>query len=342
MEYAQLVEDIRAGRTAPVYLLHGPQTFMVDAILQALRDAVGADKHGTFACETYHADEDGGTKIAAAAREVPLLVPRRLIIVRDAQALCSREDDLAVILAYLDKPSPTTILALVAPALDGRHRLARKVAEVGVVLAAQKVQARELGPFVRHHGRALGVDLSPEAVAAVVEACGDDLSAVHDALAKLSLYVDSGGVAAPEDVQAIVAPSRQHPVFELVDALGARDTARAFRLVHRILAEQGEAPLKMLGLLARHVRQLVDLKTGRLESPRLAALPSFVRGKLEAQAERFTMRDLVRAVDAIHRADVALKSSRREGERVVELLVLEITAPDAHRTAAARRPGAAR
>jgi DNA polymerase-3 subunit delta len=323
MEYAEVVERIRAGKIAPAYLLFGPQSFMIEAILAGLRAAVEADKHGTFAWETFHGDEDNGPKIAAAAREIPMLVPRRLLVVREAQHLASRDEDIDALVAYLDKPSETTILAMTAPSFDARTRLARKVAEVGVLLKADKVMPRELFPFVRHHGRALGVALSEDAATALLDACGDDLAALHDGLSKLALYVEQGRDATAQDVQAVVAPSRQHTVFELLDAIGARDTPKAFELVAR-MTEADEAPLKVLSMLARQVRQLIDIKTGRKDSPRLAGLHPFVRGKIEDQAERFTIRDLVRAVEAIHRTDLALKGSKREGERVLEALVVEI------------------
>jgi DNA polymerase III delta subunit len=206
-------------------------------------------------------------------------------------------------------------------------------------LRAEKVAFRELAPFVRHHGRALGVELPPDAVAALLDACGDDLSALHDGISKLALYVEPGRPATVEDVQAVVAPSRQHSVFELIDAIGARDTARAFELVQR-LADQGEAPLKVLGLFGRQIRQLIDLKAGRHDSPRLAGLRDFAREKVQAQADRFSMRDLVRALEALHRTDLALKSKAfgrdTEGPRALEALVLEIAGTPAGRAAPAR------
>ena len=323
MEYADVVKRIQAGQIAPVYLLFGTQTFMIEAVLDGLRAAVEVDKHGSFAFETFHGDEDNGTKIAATAREIPMLVPRRLLVVRDAQHLAAREEEIDALVTYLDRPSPTTVLAFTAPAFDARTRLARKVAEVGVLLKADKVNARDLGSFVHHHARALGASLAEDAAAALLDACGDDLAALHDGISKLALYVERGHPVTVEDVQAVVAPSRQHAVFELIDAVGARDTPKAFELVAR-MTEQGEAPLKVLSLFARQLRQLIDIRTGRRDSPRLLGLPPFIRGKLEDQAERFAMRDLVRGVAAIHHADLALKGSKREGERVLEGLVIEI------------------
>ena len=327
VEYAEVIDRIKQGRVAPVYLLCGPQSFMIEAVVGALREAVEADKHGTFACETFHGDEDHGSRIAAAAREIPMLVARRLIVVREAQALAACAESVEAIVRYLKQPSPTTILVLCAPTFDARTRLARTVAETGVVLRAERVAFQELPPFVRHHGRALGVEVAPDAVSALIEACGDDLAAIHDGLSKLALYVEPGRAATAEDVRAVVAPSRQHSVFELVDAVGARDPVRAFELVQR-LVDQGEEPLKVLGLFARQIRQLIDLKAGRRDSPRVAALREFARDKAQAQADRFSMRDLVRALEALHRADLALKSKAfgrdSEGPRALEALVLEM------------------
>ena len=323
MEYADVVERIRAGKVAPVYLLFGPQTFMIEAVLEGLRAAVEVDKHGSFACETFHGDEDNGTKIAAAAREVPMLAPRRLLVVREAQHLASRDEDVSALVAYLDRPSPTTVLALTAPTFDARTRLARKVVEVGVLLKAEKAYARDLRSFVHGHARAFGTSLAEDAAAALLDACGDDLAALHDGISKLALYVEPGRPVTVDDVQAVVAPSRRHTVFELVDAIGVRNVAAAFELVER-LVDHGEAPLKVLSMIARHVRQLIDMRMIGPDSPRLIGLHPFVREKLEGQAKRFAPRDLVRAVTAVRRADLALKGSKRDGKRVLEGLVLEI------------------
>lgn len=340
VDYMDIVDQIRQGRVAPVYLLYGPQSFMTEAVVQALREAVSADRYGTFACETFYGDEEHGTRIAVAAREIPMLVPRRLVIVRHTEALADQAGSIEALTAYVERPSASTILALCASTFNAQSRLARKVAEVGVVLRAEKVDSRELPRFLRHHGRSLGVDLSADAVSALLDACSDDLAALHDGISKLALYVEPGRAATAEDVWAVVAPSRQRSVFELIDAIGARKTARAFELIQR-LDDQGEIPLRVLALVARQIRLLIDVKSGRHDSPRLANLPEFVRHKIQAQADRFSMRDLVRALGAVHRADLALKSKafgrEKEGPRVLEALVLEIAgSPTAYPTRTGR------
>jgi DNA polymerase-3 subunit delta len=323
MRYEEVVEAIEAGKPAAAYLLHGPQTFLVESVVQALRRAVEADRHGMFASETFYADEDSGSRIAAAAREIPMLVPRRLCLVRNAEHLLKREDDWGPVAAYLDSPSPTTVLALTAEAFDGRTRLAKRFGEAGVVLKADKVDARELRGFVARQAGAAGARLSAGALDALLQACGDDLAAIHDGVSKLALYVDPDREVTVRDVEEVVPPSRQFSIFELVDAVGSRDTARAFDLITR-LADQGEPPLRILAMVARQIRQLVDVKTGRDDSPRLSGLHPFVRSKLSGQAARFSQKDLVRAVTALRSADRTIKSSKREGERILEALVLEI------------------
>lgn len=322
MLYAAMVAAIRKGDIRPAYLLCGAQPFMIDAVIGALRAAVDADRHGGFACETFHGSETTGEKVRSAAREVPMLVPRRLVVVRELDALVKRSADLDALLAYLDRPSPTTILAMTAEAFDLRTRLARRVEEIGAVLRVEKVTSANLSRFVVQHAGALGGSISAGGAAALAELVGDDLAVVHDSLCKLVLYVGEGRTIEAADVAAVIAPSRQHGVFELVDAFARRDAGAALALCTSLL-EQGEAPLRLLALLARQIRLIAYAKTDA-DHPRLASLHPFVRRKTTEQADRFTLRGLVRAVAAVHEADVALKSSRRKPERIFEWLVIEV------------------
>ncbi len=340
MQHAALASAIRKGEVKPAYLLCDARPFVIDAVLDALREVVGAGGAGGLACETLYGTETTGEKVRAAAREVPMLAPRRLMIVREAAALAKRNEDVESLLAYLDRPSPTTVLALVAAEFDLRTKLAKRIEQVGAVLRPEKVNAGGALRFAREHGRALGIDVSTDAAAALVDLAGDDLGAIHDALSKLALSARPGLPVDAQDVNDLVAPSRRHSVFELVDAFAGRDVGAALALVAG-LVEHGEAPLKVLGLLARQIRLLIYAKSDP-EHPRVAALQPFVRRKVQQQASRFTMRALVGAVEAVQRADIALKSSAREDTLVLEQLVLEVARPGPHAGAGGRRRGAER
>src|SRR5205085_802272 len=118
------------------------------------------------------------------------------------------------------------------------------------------------------------------------------------------------------DVEEVVATTRQHTVFELIDAVGAGDREAALSLLGGILSMR-EPALRLLALLARHVRQLWqvrDLMTGSRhggqgEVAQALGVPPFVAMKLMDQARRLSAARIGAMHEAIFRTDRTLKLS---------------------------------
>ncbi|ADU52274.1 DNA polymerase III, delta subunit [Thermaerobacter marianensis DSM 12885] len=84
-----ILEAIRKGRIEPVYLLHGPETYWHDAIVQALRDAL-LPPGDVMNFTQLDGRVAGAAEVVEQARIVPFLAERRLLVVRDAAWLAPR------------------------------------------------------------------------------------------------------------------------------------------------------------------------------------------------------------------------------------------------------------
>ena len=116
-----------------------------------------------------------------------------------------------------------------------------------------------------------------------------------------------------DDVDELVADTRERSVFELTDAIGAADRPRALAAVAS-LCDQRESAVGVVVMLARHVRQLVAASTscGATTIPRgewgsRIGVPPFVVDKLADQARCYSPRALARATQRLANADRALK-----------------------------------
>jgi DNA polymerase-3 subunit delta len=134
-----------------------------------------------------------------------------------------------------------------------------------------------------------------------------------------------------EDVETVVVSTRQRSVFELADAVGQRKRGAALQALGSLIAAR-ESGVRIVAMLARHVRQLWtarELSAERLSKFDLASalgVPPFFVDGIQAQARRLDPPALERMHGALYRADVALKSARLPDERILEALVLELTA----------------
>ena len=329
MEASTLLDKLRdeGVPTEPVYVLHGPERFLVDQVVARLRERVVSGLAGDFNFQRMMGSEVSGAEIAAAARELPMMSGMRMVLVEEGQKLGAK--DLEALDKYLANPEPLTCLVLVADSFDLRRGPISKANRRGQVHKAEQIKERNIGAFLNAMAGTRNVTFGRGASEAIAAAIGPDLTALNDAVERLALYAGGDGEITEESVGEVVTAVRQRSVFELVDAIGDRKPERALSLARSLLSAR-EEPLRINSMLARHVRQLLamrahlHLKTPQNELASAVGAPPFVVRKLAAQARRFRGAELERALARLSLADVELKSSRRPGGMIIEEVVLDL------------------
>nr|NIV36455.1 DNA polymerase III subunit delta [Anaerolineae bacterium] len=158
---------------------------------------------------------------------------------------------------------------------------------------------------------------------------GDDLRLLDQELDKLLLYAN-GQPVTETDVRALVSLAREASVFDLVDYVGRREADKALRLLHRLL-DEGEPPLRLLSMLTRQVRILIqvsELNSSRMTQEQIAKrlkLHPYVVKKGLAQAPNFAMSQLEKAYALLVDTDWQIKTGEMEGELALDLLVVSLT-----------------
>jgi DNA polymerase III subunit delta len=248
-----------------------------------------------------------GTRIVSLAQTLPMMAQRRLVLVRDLALLPA--DDAEPLIEYFARPNPSTVLVALASKLDKRLKVFAAASKKGFLHVLDA--PRQLVPWVRAEAQAHGVKIDPAAVGRLIDTVGDDLSRLAVAVEQLGLYAQGRPVTA-DDVDELIADTRERSVFELTDAIGAADRTRALAAVAS-LCDQRESAVGVVVMLARHVRQLSLLHALRAQGaprnewPSKIGVPPFVVDKLLAQARSYTPGALASATRQLAQADRALK-----------------------------------
>lgn len=325
MEVEEVLQELATGRTRPVYVLVGPERWRTDRALAAIRKAALDEATSAWNLELFGGKEAKAMRVLAAAKTPPMMGRGRLVLVRDADAMDPAELD--ALAPYLDDPNPTTTLVVLADKIDGRRKLAVAARKTGAWLDAPPVPERALPSWAMRLAKARGHDLDGPAANALVESCGADLYLLDDALQRLALYVGDGKPITTAAVDACIAPLRSGNVFELVDALGRRQKARALALLGQLL-DAREPGLRISWWIARHVRQLcVARETPARDLPGKLGVPPFVADKLAQQARAFPPGTLERALDVVAATDLELKGAKRTERLILEEAVLRLCGP---------------
>lgn len=312
----------------PLVYLCGKERFLIDRAMDAIKQAILEPATKEFNYDVLQGKEAGPAKILACTKTLPMMAKRRLIVVRDADELDA--DALGQLIPYVSAPAPESCLCMIAEKADQRLKFFTAWKKHGLLLKLDPLAERALPGFVELEAKNLGVKLEAGAAARIADEIGADLGQIVDALERLSLYVQKGAPIRIADVEEVVATTRQHSVFELIDAIGANNRSEALALVSGMLALR-EPALRLLAMLARHIRQLWQtadlLRDGRPGANEVASalgLVPFVAMKLLDQARRLTLPRIHVMHEAIYRADRALKLSKLDDERLMEQLILKL------------------
>lgn len=333
----EIFSDLKKGELAPIYYLHGEDGFMLETAVTAVVDAALPQGANDFNFQKFRGNDAAADAIRSAAETLPFMTPRRVVLVQDIQRMPA--GDLDSLREYFDDPSPTTVLILVAQTsdkkLDGRTAAVKAMKKAAQEYEFKELRDYEVAPIVERNAKAnFNLALDRAAVGYLVEAIGTDLASLMSALQKIDIYLGPETRRATlEHVQTIVSDTRVKSVFDLTDAVGSRNLGDAFKILNRMLVA-GESAIGITAMFARHFRiagKLHDPNVSRLDKNKKAqaiGVSSFFLKDYEADARRFSRKE----VEAIRRrlveTDFALKSSRLSDRVIMEALLLDICTRD--------------
>src|SRR5205823_2226764 len=179
----ELLAEIAEGKLAPIYVLASEHPILIERALGAIRDAVVPPAARGFNYDVVEG-KPTGARIVALAQTLPMMAARRLVYVRDL-AVIQASDEAEPLLAYLEKPNPSTVIAAVASKIDKRLKLFAQLGKKGFIHALEA--PRQLAPWVRAEAKARAVALDGGAVQRLIDAVGDDLSRLALAVEQLGL-----------------------------------------------------------------------------------------------------------------------------------------------------------
>lgn len=306
---------------SPVYLFRGDQELLIKRELDNLALSY-LKQRNDFNYLLLDADNTTPTEIVEHANTKPMFDERKLVVVKNADRLSAKK--LGAIQEYIDSPSHNTCLVLVSGEL--RKPPLRKSRNLAILTFQLKDDIRQK---IKEESEIIGLDLTPAAVNLIHDLLGNDLTLISNELIKLSqFYKDKVGID-EEEVNGFISRRNYSNVFELINALCARDKKRALSVLSE-LEHQGLDPLAVLSTILWkfnqlvHAKQLMKEKVSKRDIPGIMGISAGAFYYLSRQTELFSFADLKNIIGIINDADVKLKSVSRVGYEIVTGLVLEI------------------
>lgn len=319
-------KQIAQGKTDPVYLIVGDDEAEMSRLAADL-GAVVEDELRAFNTERLYANEKGCTPaaIVQAAQTLPMMADRRVVTVlraerilkpkrrgKDIEPAADEGDEPAAdsdaLEAYVRKPEPQTMLVLVAADVDRTRRLYKTIQKHATIVECWGLRpgkdarvdlrqvARDAEQMVRKAVTDAGQQIDAAAARLVAARAGTDISRLRGDVERLLLFTAGKKTIELKDVQEVVSAETSQDDWAVTSAIQRGDAADALRQLGMSM-DGGAVPFMVLGQLGW-----------------------FVREKLAVADPR----RVPKAVDALLRTDLDLKTSGGDARILLERLVMEL------------------
>jgi len=196
---------------------------------------------------------------------------------------------------------------------------ARKAAGRAYVKAFALPQVGEMPRWIENKAQELGGEITHEAAQVLASLVENDTRLAALELDKLLIYANFSRPVNAADIQLLTALSAQANIFEMVDAVAQRSKKKALALLHLLLDQEDE--YRIFQMVVRQFRQLIQVRELQEEQKGIEQIqqtlrvPAFVAKKLNYQASRFSMAQLI----AMYRRLLALDKAAKTGKMAIDL-----------------------
>lgn len=348
----RFVAEVAGKKLRAGYVFIGDEVFFRDQCRRALLEHLVPDDLRDFSLHDLDLSGVSVAEVIDRARTPSLMAPFQVFFIRGIKNLYTRgshAEEFAAIESYFKDPNPAAVLIFVADHIsipadarrmemqdkDRYERIRETLGEHCGMVELARVEENDGIRWIIDHAQKQGVTVQPDAARELIDSLGADMMLVSQELEKLILYVGEKKQITLGDVETMVLAAKQRSLYELTDAISAKDKARALAVLDALLSssEGDDAAIGHLYMLARTFRQMLVILEKNVRDSRAIwqalwqgfRVPPFAAEDIIRQARRYpSRRELTRALKLIARADMGLRSNPPSKRLVLEQLVIQL------------------
>ncbi len=349
----RFISEVKENRLRAGYVLVGDDVFLYERCRRTVIESLVPTEMRDFCLSELDLAETSIFEALDRAQTPSLMAPFQVLFLRNLKALYTRgakKEEFAAVEAYFRSPNPQALVIFVADHLripsdprrmdmqdkDRYERIRETLGDWCGIIELARVDEGDALKWIAAEAKRRDVAIDADAARELADALGADMMLIANEVEKLVLYAGPKRHVTLGDVETMVLAAKQRSLYELTDAISAKDRARALSLLHGLLnaSDGGEdSAIGHLYMLARTFRQMLVILEKNVRDSRAIwqalwqgfRMPPFAAEDVIRQARRYkSRRDLTRALRLIARADLELRSQPPDKRLVLERLVLEL------------------
>jgi DNA polymerase-3 subunit delta len=278
---------------------------------------------------------------------LPFLTEQRLVIVRGLLARLTGKSDneetesgssadfIDGLIEYFGIfPDSTALILAETKSINEKSRLLKAASQVkgAQILKLDVPKGAELTRWISKRAKAGEGEFTPAAAEALALAAGDEPRLLAGEIDKLLAYVNWARPVEPADVEKLTPAAGEAVIWDLVDALGARNAQLALNRFHTLLAMPSQDQFAIFNMIVRQFRFLLQTKEliekgGNVTSvmQTLEIKSNFSAEKYVKQSRNFSLKQLEAIYHQLLELDLALKSGAGEDTTALDTFIAALT-----------------
>jgi len=326
-QVSDIINDIKKGKIAPVYFLHGEEPYYIDGISDFIEDNILSEEEKGFNQMVLYGRDVTVEDIVGNAKRYPMMSERQVVIVKEAQELSRTIENLA---DYVENPQPTTVLVICYKykKLDGRKGLTKVLRKNGVLFESKKLYENQVPDWIRRVMSGKGYNINVKSAQMLTEFLGNDLAKINNELQKLQIILPKDAEITPKDIEENIGISKDFNNFELQSAIAKKDIKKAYAIVQYFGSNPKNHPLVVTtALLYNFFSKLLIYHSlsDKSAAPKMLGVNPYFIEEYHTAARNYPMKKVSALVASIREIDLKGKgvgaSNLSQSDLLKELLI---------------------
>lgn len=308
--FEAILKDIDQKKFSPVYFLSGEESYFVDEITGKLEKEVIPEEQQSFNMTTFYGRDANVQDIIGTAKRFPMMADHNLVIVKEAQFLKQIDE----IKDYVENPQPSTVLVIAYKNKkpDGRKGVFKALQKNAVYFESPRIYDNQIPQWIEGFCKTQGTPIHPKAAVLLAEYLGSDLQKIVNELKKLTILLEDVDQILPAHIEKHVGINKEYNLFELNNAIGAKNLNRANRIALFIGQNEKNYPIQVvIATLYNYFSKILSYhylkdKSKMSVSKSLGINPFFVK-EYQIAASNYSIRKCVEIISYLRKYDMQSK-----------------------------------
>ncbi len=323
----EAIGEIKKRKFKPIFYFFGEDSYNLTAALHTLETSFSPLLQSDFDKETIYAEDRALNDILGLATSFPFGSDKKLIVVREAEKIKDKKQ----LKKYASSPAEFTVLAFFhnGSITNLKSEPFKTLSENDFLFEAKELKGKNLILWLMSEAEEKGKKLSEENAQVMVDIVGESRSMLEDQLEKICVFLNKEKEISIKSIQQVSSELKQFNIFDLQNAIGLKDKAKALNVANNLL-DNGAEPTFIIAMLTRYftgLAKITELKSKGVADQQAARIvgthpfyyPNYVKARTLFSDEK-----LVEVFRALLKADVSIKTTSTDSKTIITLLIAEL------------------